>query len=92
MITVPQGFPPLSVEQRHQPVQHHLVGWCQNALGQPLKAITGGAIDWGTKNYGLNYGALFTAWGMGGFVMGKVSEMINAQPGGLGQIMQVKSV
>jgi MFS family permease len=38
---------------------------------------------WGTKNYGLNYGALFTAWGMGGFVMGKVSEMINAQPGGL---------
>lgn len=39
---------------------------------------------WGTKNYGLNYGALFTAWGMGGFVMGKVSEMINAQPGGLG--------
>jgi len=40
---------------------------------------------WGTKNYGLNYGALFTAWGMGGFVMGKVSEMINAQPGGLGK-------
>lgn len=38
---------------------------------------------WGTKNYGLNYGALFTAWGVGGFVMGKVSEMINAQPGGL---------
>jgi len=40
---------------------------------------------WGTKNYGLNYGALFTAWGVGGFVMGKVSEMINAQPGGLGK-------
>ena len=40
---------------------------------------------WGTKNYGLNYGALFTAWGVGGFVMGKVSEMINAQPGGLGR-------
>jgi MFS transporter, OFA family, oxalate/formate antiporter len=38
---------------------------------------------WGTKNYGLNYGALFTAWGVGGFVMGKVSEMLNAQPGGL---------
>lgn len=38
---------------------------------------------WGTKNYGLNYGALFTAWGLGGFVMGKVSEMLNAQPGGL---------
>jgi len=38
---------------------------------------------WGIKNYGLNYGALFTAWGVGGFVMGKVSEMLNAQPGGL---------
>lgn len=38
---------------------------------------------WGTKNYGLNYGALFTAWGVGGLVMGKVSEMLNAQPGGM---------
>jgi OFA family oxalate/formate antiporter-like MFS transporter len=38
---------------------------------------------WGIKNYGLNYGALFTSWGIGGFVLGKVSEMINAQPGGL---------
>ncbi|MBT1071710.1 L-lactate MFS transporter [Pelotalea chapellei] len=37
---------------------------------------------WGIKNYGINYGILFTAWGVGGFVMGKVSEMINAQPGG----------
>jgi MFS family permease len=37
---------------------------------------------WGFKNYGLNYGALFTAWGVGGFVMGRVSETINAQPGG----------
>lgn len=38
---------------------------------------------WGIKNYGLNYGALFTAWGIGGFVLGKVSEGLNAQPGGL---------
>lgn len=38
---------------------------------------------WGFKNYGLNYGALFTAWGVGGFVMGRVSEMLNALPGGL---------
>jgi len=38
---------------------------------------------WGFKNYGLNYGALFTAWGVGGFVMGRVSEMLNAHPGGL---------
>ena len=26
---------------------------------------------------------LFTAWGVGGLVLGRVSEMINAQPGGL---------
>jgi OFA family oxalate/formate antiporter-like MFS transporter len=38
---------------------------------------------WGFKNYGLNYGALFTAWGVGGLVMGRVSEMLNAHPGGL---------
>jgi len=38
---------------------------------------------WGFKNYGLNYGTLFTAWGVGGFVMGRVSEMLNSQPGGL---------
>jgi MFS transporter, OFA family, oxalate/formate antiporter len=38
---------------------------------------------WGTRNYGINYGILFTAWGVGGFVMGKVSEMLTAQPGGL---------
>jgi MFS family permease len=38
---------------------------------------------WGIKNYGLNYGVLFTSWGIGGFVLGKVSEMLNAQPGGL---------
>jgi MFS family permease len=47
---------------------------------------------WGTKNYGLNYGALFTAWGVGGFVMGKVSEMINAQPGGLGKSFMLSGV
>ncbi len=38
---------------------------------------------WGIKNYGLNYGTLFTAWGVGGFVMGRVSEMLNTQPGGM---------
>lgn len=38
---------------------------------------------WGTKNYGTNYGALFTAWGIGGLVLGRVSEMMNALPGGL---------
>ncbi|BDV43570.1 MFS transporter [Geotalea uraniireducens] len=36
---------------------------------------------WGLKNYGLNYGILFTAWGVGGFVMGRASEMLNNQTG-----------
>jgi MFS family permease len=47
---------------------------------------------WGTKNYGLNYGVLFTAWGVGGFVMGKVSEMIKAQPGGLGKSFMLSGI
>jgi MFS transporter, OFA family, oxalate/formate antiporter len=38
---------------------------------------------WGFKNYGMNYGTLFTAWGVGGLVMGRISEMLNAQPGGM---------
>ncbi|CAH2031422.1 L-lactate MFS transporter [Trichlorobacter ammonificans] len=47
---------------------------------------------WGSKNYGLNYGVLFTAWGVGGFVMGKVSEMLSAQPGGLGKSFMLSGV
>jgi len=38
---------------------------------------------WGTKNYGTNYGVLFTAWGIGGLVLPRVSEMLSAMPGGL---------
>lgn len=37
---------------------------------------------WGLKNYGLNYGALFTAWGLGGFVLVRAADMIKAMPGG----------
>lgn len=33
---------------------------------------------WGLKNFGTNYGIVFTAWGVGGFVMGRLSEMIQA--------------
>ena len=31
---------------------------------------------WGLKNFGTNYGIMFTAWGLGGFVMGKFSQMM----------------
>jgi MFS family permease len=36
---------------------------------------------WGLKNFGTNYGVLFTAWGVGGFVMGMVSESLNTRTG-----------
>jgi len=36
---------------------------------------------WGLKTFGANYGVLFTAWGVGGFVLGRLSEMIKAQTG-----------
>jgi MFS family permease len=37
---------------------------------------------WGTKNYGLNYGALFSAWGVGAFVLVKASSALTAKFGG----------
>lgn len=36
---------------------------------------------WGLKNFGTNYGILFSAWGVGGFVMGRLSQMIQASTG-----------
>jgi nitrate/nitrite transporter NarK len=38
---------------------------------------------WGIKAYGVNYGILFTAWGVGGFVLSKVSAMLNATTGSM---------
>lgn len=38
---------------------------------------------WGLKNFGTNYGVLFTAWGVGGFVLSRVSQMIKAVTGSL---------
>lgn len=36
---------------------------------------------YGFKNYGLNYGVLFTAWGVGGFVLARVSQMLSTRSG-----------
>lgn len=47
---------------------------------------------WGFKNYGLNYGVLFTAWGVGGFVMGRLSEMLNARAGGMSSSFVIAGV
>ncbi|MFA7243383.1 MAG: OFA family MFS transporter [Sulfuricellaceae bacterium] len=38
-------------------------------------------VLWGMPHFGVNYGMLFTAWGVGGFVMVKLSEMLKAQSG-----------
>ncbi len=37
--------------------------------------------SWGLKNFGINYGILFTAWGVGGFVMSRLSQMVMATTG-----------
>ncbi|MCP4716471.1 MAG: OFA family MFS transporter, partial [Deltaproteobacteria bacterium] len=36
---------------------------------------------WGLKNFGMNYGILFTAWGVGGFVMSRLSQMLVSTTG-----------
>lgn len=36
---------------------------------------------WGLKNFGVNYGLLFTAWGFGGFVMSRLSQTLAAASG-----------
>ena len=35
----------------------------------------------GLKNFGMNYGLVFSAWGVGGFVFPRVSQMVVAQTG-----------
>ena len=36
---------------------------------------------WGLKHFGINYGILFTAWGVGGFVMSRASAAIHVESG-----------
>ena len=36
---------------------------------------------WGLKNFGINYGCLFTAWGVGGLVLVRLAEMLKASSG-----------
>jgi len=37
---------------------------------------------WGLTHFGINYGIVFTAWGVGGFVMGRLSQMLQSTTGG----------
>ncbi len=36
---------------------------------------------WGLKSFGMNYGLVFTAWGVGGFVLSRVQQMLQARTG-----------
>ena len=36
---------------------------------------------WGMKNFGMNYGILFSAWGVGAFVLVRVSQMLQVKTG-----------
>ena len=37
---------------------------------------------WGLKSFGMNYGVLFTAWGVGGLVFPKMQQTLTANSGG----------
>ena len=37
---------------------------------------------WGLKNFGVNYGLIFSSWGVGGFVFSRVYQMIDSATGG----------
>ena len=37
---------------------------------------------WGLKNFGMNYGVLFTAWGVGGLVLPRLQQTLTAGSGG----------
>jgi OFA family oxalate/formate antiporter-like MFS transporter len=51
-----------------------IVYWC---YGTQLSVNGAAAADfWGTKNAGINYGMLFTAWGVAGLLGGKIGGML----------------
>jgi MFS family permease len=37
---------------------------------------------WGMKHFGMNYGILFSAWGVGAFMLVRVAEMLKVKTGG----------
>lgn len=37
---------------------------------------------WGLKSFGVNYGLVFTAWGVGGFVLSRWQQMLTSRSGG----------
>ena len=57
-----------------------LIGFNYGAILSLLPSFTKDL--WGLKSFGLNYGLLFTAWGLGGLVLSRVQQMLTASSGG----------
>lgn len=47
---------------------------------------------WGIKGYGVNYGLLFTAWGVGGFALSRISQMMNSMTGSMNSSFIVAAI
>ena len=47
---------------------------------------------WGLKNFGMNYGLIFTAWGVGGFVLSRVTQMLKASSGNFNSSFMVAGI
>ena len=47
---------------------------------------------WGAKNYGMNYGILFSSWGIGAFVLVKASSVLSAKYGGMESSFMVSGI
>ncbi len=47
---------------------------------------------WGAKNYGTNFGILFSAWGVGAFALVKISAALNVKYGGMESSFMVAGV
>jgi nitrate/nitrite transporter NarK len=74
---------PLVGAQKASPVLVVLIatfmGFCYGTNLSLFPSLT--KDNWGLKNFGINYGLVFTAWGVGGFVMGRLSQMLIAGTG-----------
>ncbi|GAB6082791.1 hypothetical protein JCM30471_17050 [Desulfuromonas carbonis] len=47
---------------------------------------------WGMKNFGMNYGILFSAWGMGGLLLVRIAEMLKVKTGSVNTTFAVAGV
>ena len=47
-----------------------------------LKMTLGGRVLFEEASFGVNYGVLFTAWGVGGLVLPRVQQTLTASSGG----------